>query len=166
MVVKQDESSVSDQNEQINAAQASSAAARPRPRGRARTAMLAAAALLVGGCVVGGCVVGPNYKEPDVAVPDGYAGAHDAPSTQPTTRVTSSTQPAPTPRQAWWTTFNDPALDALVEQAAASNLDLRAAEARVREARAARGVVSADWWPDVAGGASYTRSKGSESFGP
>ena len=36
----------------------------------------------------------------------------------------------------WWTAFKDPLLDSLVERAVKSNLDLRIAEARVREERA------------------------------
>ncbi|MEO6434945.1 MAG: efflux transporter outer membrane subunit [Tepidisphaeraceae bacterium] len=125
--------------------------------------------------LVGGCTVGPDYRQPETAVPDAFPSAAEEPSTrpastraasaQPTTQVVSTTQPAMTAQSPWWTTFEDPALDRLIEQAARANLDLRAAEARVREARAARGVVSADFWPTVDGGGSYTRSKGSENFG-
>ena len=39
----------------------------------------------------------------------------------------------------WWTAFKDPLLDSLVERAVKSNLDLRIAEARVREERAFAG---------------------------
>jgi outer membrane protein TolC len=116
------------------------------------------------GCalLLGGCTVGPNYTQPQTPVPGAFSRAE--PSTRPTTQVVSTTQPAVTAQTPWWTTFEDPALDRLIEQAARANLDLKAAEARVREARAARGVVAADWWPTVDGGASYTRSKGSENL--
>ena len=36
----------------------------------------------------------------------------------------------------WWTQFNDPQLNALIEEAFAANLDLRVAMARIEEARA------------------------------
>jgi NodT family efflux transporter outer membrane factor (OMF) lipoprotein len=58
----------------------------------------------------------------------------------------------------WWHTFNDPELDSLVARAVQSNLDLRQAESRVRQARATRGVVVAGFWPTVDVSGSYTRS--------
>ena len=39
-------------------------------------------------------------------------------------------------RAAWWNDFNDPELNALIDRAVKSNLDLKIAVARVREARA------------------------------
>src|SRR5688572_7139537 len=100
-----------------------------------------------------GCTVGPNYQEPQVQVPDQFG--------QP-----PATQPADIPA-AWWTAFNDPVLDRLIDEARQSNLDLRTAEARVREARAARGIATADYWPDVdaTGGYSRTRSSANTTFG-
>ncbi|HQF31396.1 MAG TPA: hypothetical protein PLJ34_08110, partial [Hyphomicrobiales bacterium] len=38
----------------------------------------------------------------------------------------------------WWQQFADPQLDALIDAALADSLDLRQAEARLRQARAAR----------------------------
>jgi len=60
---------------------------------------------------------------------------------------------------AWWKSFHDTELDSLVVRAAQSNLNLRAAVARVREARAAARVVAAGSSPalDVAG--SYERNR-------
>jgi NodT family efflux transporter outer membrane factor (OMF) lipoprotein len=59
----------------------------------------------------------------------------------------------------WWTMFNDPALTSLVDRAVKSNLDLKQAEARIRQARAARGVAAAGLWPAVSASGSYTRSR-------
>jgi NodT family efflux transporter outer membrane factor (OMF) lipoprotein len=59
----------------------------------------------------------------------------------------------------WWTRFHDPQLDSLVTRAVQSNLDLRLATARLRQARAARGVVSAGFWPTVDVSGSYRRSQ-------
>jgi NodT family efflux transporter outer membrane factor (OMF) lipoprotein len=60
----------------------------------------------------------------------------------------------------WWTTFNDPTLTSLIERAIKSNLDLKEARARIREARARRGISRADRFPtaDVTGSASSRRS--------
>jgi multidrug efflux system outer membrane protein len=60
----------------------------------------------------------------------------------------------------WWTTFNDPELSSLINRAVGGNLDLKKAWARVREARARRGVAKADLFPtlDAAGSATWSRS--------
>lgn len=99
-----------------------------------------------------GCSVGPDYKEPALAMP---AGWNEAPQKGVDTR------PADLAR--WWTAFEDPLLSSLVERALRSNLDLRIAESRIREARAARAVVAAGAWPTVDTSGSYTRSRSSEN---
>jgi NodT family efflux transporter outer membrane factor (OMF) lipoprotein len=61
---------------------------------------------------------------------------------------------------AWWTTLNDPELSSLIDRAVLGNLDLRKALARVREARARRGMAKADLFPtlDATGSATWSRS--------
>ena len=49
--------------------------------------------------------------------------------------------------------IGDPTLEGLIVDAVASNLDLRAAAARVREARALRGITASRGKPQVAGNA-------------
>jgi NodT family efflux transporter outer membrane factor (OMF) lipoprotein len=70
----------------------------------------------------------------------------------------SITSPSPPQVVRWWDSFEDQVLTSLVERAAASNLDLRQAEARIREARAVRGAGAASFWPSVESFAAYTRS--------
>jgi NodT family efflux transporter outer membrane factor (OMF) lipoprotein len=53
--------------------------------------------------------------------------------------------------------FNDPLLTALIEKALCANLDLKIAEARVRQARAARAIASAGLWPNADASGSYRR---------
>ncbi|HKT19625.1 MAG TPA: efflux transporter outer membrane subunit, partial [Stellaceae bacterium] len=60
----------------------------------------------------------------------------------------------------WWRGFQDPLLDQLVDQAVAGNLDLQLAQARIREARAARLAAASPLWPDLTGSASATRFHG------
>ncbi|MGH8167470.1 MAG: efflux transporter outer membrane subunit, partial [Woeseiaceae bacterium] len=84
-----------------------------------------------------GCAAaGPDYQRPEFAVPEVWKEA------QP---VGIDTRPTALAR--WWTEFDDPLLDTLVERAVRSNLDLRLAEARIRESRALRAVTAADAWP-------------------
>jgi multidrug efflux system outer membrane protein len=59
----------------------------------------------------------------------------------------------------WWSEFNDPNLTSLIERAVVSNLDLRQAEERVRQARASRRIVTAGFWPTADATADLTRSR-------
>lgn len=68
---------------------------------------------------------------------------------------------------AWWRSFNDAQLDALVERAVRGNLDLQLAEARVREARARQKAAAASLWPALDAAASAMRERDSaNSPGP
>src|SRR6266542_210521 len=102
--------------------------------------------------LVAGCSVGPDYKEPALAVPATWQEAQ---------QKGVETRPAEMVR--WWTTFNDPLLNSLVERAVKSNLDLRIAEGRIREARASRAAVAAGAWPTVDVSGSYSRNRSSEN---
>jgi len=100
-----------------------------------------------------GCMVGPNYKRPETKVPEKWDGQKAVTPAQP-----SKTTPNPVALVDWWNAFNDPTLSSLVEMAIRSNLDLRLAEARIRQARAAQGVAGAPLWPEVDLNAQYQRS--------
>src|SRR4051794_41854261 len=95
--------------------------------------------LAVAVLAVQGCTVGPNYGEPQSRTYDEWgellpSGAATGPATKPSPRP---------PVLQWWRTFGDPQLDALVDRAMKSNLDLRRAQARGIEARGPRGVGNA-----------------------
>jgi NodT family efflux transporter outer membrane factor (OMF) lipoprotein len=100
--------------------------------------------------VISGCTVGPDYHAPSVPLPDRFGA-----TTRPVTEHVDFAH--------WWTTFNDPMLNSLIDRAAADNLDLKIAAARIREARAQRGVASAGLYPAVDTSASYRRSRTSEN---
>ena len=61
--------------------------------------------------------------------------------------------------------FNDPILSDLVERAGAGNLDLRQAEACVREARSQRGMAKAPLFPVVGANVSAGRTTASKEAG-
>ena len=65
----------------------------------------------------------------------------------------------------WWMVFNDPALSALIERARSGSLDLKQAQARVREARAQRGIAKAALFPTVSASASASRVTSSKESG-
>src|SRR4051794_4825348 len=93
-------------------------------------------AVSIAGMLLAGCSVGPNYEPPAANVPESYGA-----TTQPTSTTLDLRQ--------WWTTFNDPALNSLIDRASNANLDLRLAALRIREARAQRGVANAGFYPTV-----------------
>lgn len=97
------------------------------------------------------CAVGPDYAAP--ALPDvaGFAHAEDA-----------GFEPAE-PEHAWWQALRDDQLSQLINEALANNLDLRAAVANVRAARALARIDRLDRYPVVTAGASSVRERSSTS---
>lgn len=76
--------------------------------------------------LLAGCTVGPGYRgAPDLPTAHGNAFVR-APATG------LSATPAPSH---WWTTLNDPQLNALIDTALAHNPNLQAAQARLRQSR-------------------------------
>ena len=90
------------------------------------------AAILGFAIFLSGCVMGPNYKKPDLSLPQGAQDDYSA--------FTS---------EKWWDMFEDPALNALEEEALANNKDLIAAMAKVEEARSKLGEANANLMPTL-----------------
>lgn len=129
--------------------------------------LLATAAAAV---MIGGCTVGPNYTPPEVAVPDRFSSVKGPPGDGITPLDIS--KPAAEPERApvadlrtWWRGFQDPTLDRLIDRAVAGNLDLRVAEARIREARALLGIERSGWFPTLDARGTVTRSRQSQPPG-
>jgi multidrug efflux system outer membrane protein len=74
----------------------------------------------------------------------------------PTFRFVESSQAASMADLPWWQVFDDPVLQALIRDAVAGNLDLRAAAARVERFRAEAGIAKSFLYPRVDGAATYT----------
>ena len=71
-----------------------------------------------------------------------------------------SSQPSPTlSEHHWWTTFKDPQLDRLMEQALAGNPTLAQAMARVREAQSLADITRAGLAPSISFNAQETRQR-------
>ncbi len=104
-----------------------------------------------------GCKVTNDYAPPQTSSPDSFNTlAVDSP-------VNSALKNSPAALDSWWKSFNDPLLDSLIERAVSSNLDVRLAEARIREARAQRRFIKADELPRLDAAGAYTRRRNSES---
>lgn len=112
--------------------------------------------LLLSLCV-GGCTIGPNFTPPETAVPDAWVGG--------AARSTTLPAAAEAALQQWWSVFNDSTLTSLIEQAFASNLDLRIATVRIRQARASRGIAASGVGPTIDASGSFRRSQASSGNG-
>jgi len=100
----------------------------------------------------GGCVVGPDYHSSTTRTPVAWSS--------PVVNGLTDKVSAPS---SWWSWFNDPEFDSLVQRAARSNLDLRVAEARLRQSRAVREMGAANFWPSMDASGSYARERFSEN---
>jgi len=106
------------------------------------------AILMMGGCAA----VGPDYEMPDKQVSSQWHAPFDRGlANEPVDQEALSH---------WWRTLNDPALSRLMDEAVAGNLDLKEARARVREARARRGIEEAGLFPDVDASGKIIRANG------
>jgi len=100
-----------------------------------RSTPLALAIAVLAGCAA----VGPDYKGAPPVAADAASAPHFA-------RDTASTTTAPA-AATWWRSLDDPALDDLVDRALRASPTLRAAQARLRAARAALGAQEAKGRP-------------------
>ena len=105
-------------------------------------------------CMAMGCAVGPDFKKPETALPESWVdGSHAEAGVAAQTDLTR-----------WWILFDDPALASLVQRAVADNLDLKLAEARIRQARAARGIAASGLGPELDATASFRRTQSAGSL--
>lgn len=101
-------------------------------------------AALVLSALLYGCAVGPNYKRPDMT-PQSQHRFVDPPVPVP---AEGEPPPATLADEPFWTVFGDPALQDLIREALANNLDLKTAAARVEESRAIAGVAKSFLFPE------------------
>jgi NodT family efflux transporter outer membrane factor (OMF) lipoprotein len=99
--------------------------------------------------------VGPDYSAPKTQVPGAWSMT-----------PASTASPDPQALAHWWTLFDDPILSQLVARAVADGLDVRAAQARVREARARRAVAGADRFPTLTTSAAASRTRTRQQNAP
>jgi len=102
--------------------------------------------------VLSACAVGPTYRAPGTpaGVGDRFVALEPG--------VASSEEPAP----GWWRLFDEPALDALTEQALVANRDIAVAAANLARVRAVLGETRSQRLPStgLSAGASVTRQPG------
>ena len=109
--------------------------------------------LIVGilGLGMAGCQLGPDYQRPPVEVPADWRWKHAEPRDS-------------VPRDGWWQVFQEPELDGLQRLAESGNLDLKAAMARVEQARATARMEKADLFPTLNASAGWSRYRTSANM--
>ena len=105
-------------------------------RQRDRVLRLALPGLLV--ALTACTTLGPDHTTPEAALETQWL-ATDDPAFQAGKEVNSD----------WWTQFNDPVLDQLVQMAYEQNLSLQAAGLRIMEARAQLGIAIGSQYPQL-----------------
>ena len=104
-----------------------------------------AATLLISGCTM----VGPDFVKPKAPVEREWLEARDA-----------AIKTEASDYKDWWTVFNDPVLNSLVETAYQQNLPLQISGIRILQARAQLGVLIGNVYPQLQqgrGGAQYNQ---------
>ncbi|UCV28238.1 efflux transporter outer membrane subunit [Ferribacterium limneticum] len=101
--------------------------------------------------------VGPDYQVPAWAMPGRWLaakpGVADAGAAADNLNISSKSQ------SDWWRQLGDPALDDLIATAQSGSLDLKAAQARLRQARASRAQAVSGYFPQVSASTGASRSK-------
>lgn len=110
------------------------------------TPLLKAGLTLVLCLAVTGCSLAPDYKRPEQDIPKEWRSVDLGPSPLNTD---------------WWTRFNDPVLNALVEEALKNNQDLAESLAKIDSAAAKLGVGTSQLAPSVSGAGAATSQSNS-----
>lgn len=110
------------------------------------------AVLLAASCLTA-CSIGPDYDEPIAS----------ASANAPFIGVQSAEVTSEAPSENWWRLYDDPVLNALVEDTLAANTDVRVAVARIARARASLRGARGEALPQTAISASGSFGRVSES---
>jgi len=92
---------------------------------------------LAGAVLLAGCAVGPDYERPELDLPQSAFNSTLLSEQQERSLV------------AWWTQYNDPVLNNLIDQALDSNLDIALQFERIQQARAQLGYADANLYPSI-----------------
>lgn len=103
--------------------------------------------------LLSGCMVGPDYHRPTLCLPKAF-------------EENPLSASADEDFFQWWQQFDDPLLDALIEEALSANYDLRIAIEKIEQARAQYRIERSHLWPEIDIHASATRTRISQTLFP
>jgi NodT family efflux transporter outer membrane factor (OMF) lipoprotein len=98
---------------------------------------------------LGSCAVKTPVRKTAIASPEAWASPTSSSLVGQTADI-----------KEWWKIFHDAKLDALIAEATNANLDMKLAEARLREARALTGVAEAGLRPSIGAAGNAQRIRG------
>ena len=96
-----------------------------------------------------GCAVGPDYTEPGIELGQQYENQQGWVRAQPNAAAL---------RADWWTLFDDPVLNGLMDEVLVNNQTIAQFEAQYRQAQALLRESEAQFFPSVNANAGFTRS--------
>lgn len=99
---------------------------------------------------IAGFAGGPKYKKPDVETPQNWQSPVPWQAATPLDALS---------KDAWWKLFNDSELNGYEERAMANNQTLKAATARLTQARAFARVTASGLYPELDAGANGQRQR-------
>ncbi len=105
------------------------------------------------------CSSVPELKAPPLDMPSSFMESAEPVQAADGTRWKLAQPAEAQPRGQWWLAFNDPALNALIDEATSANASRAAAAARVKQARAIAGISEADRVPQVGVGLGAQRAR-------
>ena len=107
------------------------------------------------------CASTAAYRAPLVEIPTAFRERLDslAPPLPPPTTVPAVAGDTVTPVSEYWRALGDSTLNRLLDQALGGNLDVEAAQARIRGARASKLEATLDFVPTVTAIGGYTRQR-------
>ncbi|MEA3149150.1 MAG: hypothetical protein QOD56_89 [Gammaproteobacteria bacterium] len=116
-------------------------------------------------CLLSACAVGPNYHAPPAPHTPGFV----PPATLPATTSSAAVKGGGTQRFVdgmdipgqWWTLFQSPELNALIERALANSPTLESAQAALRQANENTAAERGSYYPSVSGTYQAQRQKAS-----
>ena len=113
-----------------------------------------AMAFLMLAILTSGCAIGPRYREPVMELPQTYRSYKTLDQAESMINLP------------WWKVFNDKTLQELIRESLVNNYDLRAAAARVDEARALVGVTRSQILPQTDLMSGISRDRNSQVLNP
>ncbi|HXA35300.1 MAG TPA: efflux transporter outer membrane subunit [Steroidobacteraceae bacterium] len=126
------------------------------------SAYCARAALAALTAALAACAVGPNFKRPSPPAATGYGSAPVQGQTTTADTAGGNAQHfeigKDIPSQ-WWTLFQSPSLNHLVEEALKANPNVGAAQAALRQAHELYSAQRTSYFPDIQGDFSGVRAK-------
>ncbi len=119
----------------------------PALRHAARSPLWITGCACVAACAcIAACALGPDYRRPDTKTPAAY-------------RFEQNTTADSVADAGWWLVYRDPALQALIRESLANNLDVRIAAARVDQAHAVLGSARLQQLPQIGVAVDATRQR-------